>query len=176
MRNIIGIIILFILYVIFVISSETIVADSSYPDLNKNRFKSSLSMLNQAVTMGIAKNKISPATCKGCKNSKLALAKHFYEYMPIMRKKYILDKTCLNTPGGMKYHFVKADGTCGESDSWDPETANCVILVDVNGDKMPNRLYKGNDLSNINNYDRFNFIILKDKVVPANENKELLLN
>lgn len=65
----------------------------------------------------------------------------------------------------------KVNGKCGSTKSSNPDEANCVVTVDVNGIKPPNELSTGNQEVNYKFKDRYQVIILKDKAIPASNSE-----
>ena len=67
----------------------------------------------------------------------------------------------------MRFEIIKADGICGYTNTTDPAIANCVILVDVNGDRGPNM--EARNISNMtySSFDRYLVIVKSESALPA---------
>lgn len=145
-------------------------------------YKKSLSLLNQAVTMSQALDGKNANTCTGCNSNKQALADFFIQRFnvidssnPLYRQMYegLAGDRLLNNPhflikDGMLFIIEKAQGRCGDVNTTDPNQANCVIIVDINGQQPPNQLSTGNTKNQdyrVN--DRLRLIVLKEQVLPA---------
>lgn len=64
--------------------------------------------------------------------------------------------------------FEKVKGKCGEVQTFDPRKANCVVTVDINGIKSPNKFSTGNNTNNDYKFnDRYRVIVMKNTVEPA---------
>lgn len=140
------------------------------------------SLLNQAVTMSKALNGKNANTCTGCDSNKQALVDFFIQrfnvydssspYYKQMRDGLAGDRLLNNphflTKDGKLYIIEKAQGRCGDIDTIDPNQANCVIIVDVNGQQGPNQLSTGtNRNQDYRVNDRLRLIVLKELVRPA---------
>lgn len=144
--------------------------------------KKSISVLNQAVTMSQALEGKNANTCTGCNSNKQALADFFIQRFnvldnsnPLYRQMRdgltgdrLLNNPHLLTKDGMLFVIEKAQGRCGDINTTDPNQANCVIIVDVNGQQGPNQFSTGNKRNqDYRVYDRLRLIVLKEQVRPA---------
>lgn len=140
------------------------------------------SLLNQAVTMSKALDGKNANTCTGCDSNKQALADFFIQrfnvydisnpYYKQMRDGLAGDRLLNNphflTKDGKLYIIEKAQGRCGDIDTIDPNQANCVIVIDINGQQGPNQFSTGtNRNQDYRVNDRLRLIVLKELVSPA---------
>lgn len=146
------------LAVIGVVAALTIPAliQSSNEKQAKTSIKKALSVLNQALTMSIAQNGIDAASnstfsTHGDNGLRELFAQHIS----------VIDNTdnSITSADGMKYTFTATD-VCQSSSS---ATPNCVVEVDINGDKG------AEEAGSTGNYqDLYYFVVLKEQVIPAN--------
>lgn len=157
-------------------------------------YKKVISMLSQAMIISKQLDGTNANNCEGCNSNKQALANFFIKrfnvidssdpYYKNLHKKLPKDKLLENPlflmNDGMLYIIEKAQGKCGDTNTTDPDKANCVIVVDTNGHHKPNEFSTGNKKDNYKLNDRFRVIVLKDKVAPAanaqNDVAEYILN
>lgn len=117
----------------------------------KTGFKKAISVLNQAITMNIALENISPAdlTELGDDTSKeTTLMGYLAKRLNIIKETTTLEfgggNAAFYTADGMRFEFPEAGGgqMVGQGTTPDGKTCTgvkpCVVLVDVNGDKKPN--------------------------------------
>ncbi|OGI17991.1 MAG: hypothetical protein A2255_00225 [Candidatus Melainabacteria bacterium RIFOXYA2_FULL_32_9] len=141
---------------------------------SQEHFVISILKLNQAINSSIKQNKINPANCHNCKANKAALANLFIENLNVIKSNTDTINPYFYITDGMKYIITKADGICGSNDTVDPEKANCVILVDINGDKEPNIESTGNKHKRYSFRDQYRLIINANSVEPAsNSNNDV---
>ena len=144
--------------------------------------KKSISILNQAVTMSQALDGKNANTCTGCNSNKQALADFFIQRFNVLDSSNqlyrqmrdgltgdrLLNNPHLLTKDGMLFIIEKAQGRCGDINTTDPNQANCVIVVDINGQQGPNQFSTGNTRNqDYRVYDRLRLIVLKEQVRPA---------
>lgn len=67
----------------------------------------------------------------------------------------------------LKFIIEKAEGKCGANSTDDPDKANCVILIDINGDKLPNQISTGNPKQGYSFKDQYRIIINGENAHPA---------
>lgn len=159
-------------------------SDTKSASLNEfsKDYKQSISWLDEAITLSIALDDKDASNCPGCDSNKQALAdyltKRFHVYdksSDSYRQMYqaLAGDSSLNNPhfltqSGILYIVEKAQGKCGDINTTDPNQANCVIIVDINGQKPPNQLSTGNKLNkNYRVKDRLRLVVLKQTVAPA---------
>lgn len=145
-----------------------------------------VSVLNQVITMNKQIDGKDASNCVGCNSNKQALANFFMKRLNLIDYNSVYYKKSYNkfskdnlfqnphfiTNDGMLYIIEKSQGKCGNINTTDPDKANCVMIIDINGDKSPNQFSTGNKKDkNYKIKDRFRLIILKNKIVPAS-NKE----
>lgn len=145
-------------------------------------YKKALSVLNRAIMMSEQLDDSNPNNCKGCISNKQALANFFIPRFNVidnfdtytkdtlkeLSKNKLLKNPYFINNDGMLYIIEKAQGRCGEINTTDPDKANCVIIIDVNGIRPPNEFSTGNKKDkDYKLNDRFRIIVLKNKVVPA---------
>lgn len=175
--------------------SETTYNDSSSPSENTSasdaselstNFKKAISLINQALAMAQALDNNNANTCPNCNSNKQALADYFMRRLSVVdssNPSYKKLSTALAGDGWLnnpyfltkdEFLFIieKAQGRCGDINTNDPNQANCVMIVDVNGSSPPNLFSTGNKSNN--NYvinDRFRLIIHSDRITPAANNE-----
>ncbi len=154
------------LAVIGVVAALTIptIIQSSGEKQAKTAVRKAISITNQVLAMSIAENGVSGSSV----NNTAELEGLFKDYMKV------LDDSADNsfvTADGMIYSFHKAvDGTdhpnrCGDNDTDDPDSANCIIEVDINGNSGANKA------ASIGSYTDLYYLIVRDNTVnPANAN------
>lgn len=160
-------------------------SESDTKDFNTG-YKTALSHISQALVLSEALGDGNPSNCLNCYSNKQGLVDYFTKRFNVIGKsspRYIQLHTALVGDRWLNYpHFFtndgflfiieKAQGKCGETNTNDPDKANCVIIVDVNGQSPPNQFSTGNKANN--NYiinDRFRMIIFPDRITPAGNNE-----
>lgn len=91
--------------------------------------------------------------------------------LKVLEKDKLSGKPYVIFADGMLYIIEKVKGKCGTANSSNPDDANCVVIVDINGTKPPNELSTGNQEDNYKFKDRYRIIILKDKAIPASNSE-----
>lgn len=162
--------------------------NTSSPDANdlSTNFKKAISLINQALAMAQALDNNNASTCPNCNSNKQALADYFMRRLSVVdssNPSYKKLSTALAGDGWLnnpyfltkdEFLFIieKAQGRCGGINTNDPDKANCVMIVDVNGSSPPNQFSTGNKSNN--NYvinDRFRLIVHADRITPAANNE-----
>lgn len=140
-------------------------------------YRKNLSVINQAIVMD---KQLEGHDAGNCTNDK-ELAELFLRRLNVkesyispnkrtlkmLAKDKLADKPYMILVDDVLYIIEKAKGKCGSTNSSNPDEANCVVIVDVNGTKPPNELSTGDQEDNYKFKDRYRVIILKDKAVPA---------
>lgn len=148
-------------------------------------YKKSIAILSQAMIISKQLNSANANNCEGCHSNKQALANFFIKRLNVvesydssskkLQKKLHKDELLKNPyflcNDGTLYIIEKAQGKCGDTNTTDPNKANCVIVVDINGHHKPNQFSTGNNKDNYKLNDRFRIIVLKDSVAPASSAK-----
>lgn len=142
----------------------------------KVSLKKVISMLNQSIYISKQLGEETPSTCKECISNERALAAFFMKRLNVIEyanntkvaQEEFPDKPAFSTSDGMLYIVEKAKGRCGDIKTVNPDKANCVIIVDVNGFKRPNKFSTGNKKNkDYKMHDRFRVVVLKETVEPA---------
>ncbi|EKE03556.1 MAG: hypothetical protein ACD_20C00186G0005 [uncultured bacterium] len=142
---------------------------------NKHKFylKRAVASLNQALVMNIAQQGVSASDCSECNGNKAALAKLFINNLNVIDQNLSDSNPHFSVSNGQdqstRFTIERSTGSCGSNNSVDPSKANCVILVDVNGNVGPNLDATGNNKSNYRYYDRYRLIVKSSTVVPAKD-------
>lgn len=140
-------------------------------------YRKALSVINQAIVMD---KQLEGADIGNCTSDK-ALAEIFMSRfnikesykapnkrtLKILAKDKLSDKPYMIFVDDVLLIIDKVNGKCGSTNSSNPDAANCVVTVDINGIKPPNELSTGNQEDNYKFKDRYLLIILKDKAIPA---------
>lgn len=156
-----------IIGVIAAISIPVLMGETQDTEM-KTALKKAVSVLNQAIGISIAQDSEDAATCNNCTTSQ-GLTDYFSNKVSFAEKDYT--NSTFISADGIKYQFFKNGATaCGTSESVDKLTADCYVLIDVNGNKKPNKISTGNTLTEgINKYrfkDQYYFIIFPKQVLP----------
>lgn len=148
----------------------------------RTSYKVAVAVLDKAIAMSKELDGQNANNCEGCDSNKQALANFFIKRLNVYKgsdryykelHKKLSQDTLLNNPHFMTFNdhlFIieKAQGKCGEINTTDPDKANCVMVVDVDGQKTPNEFSTGNKQNKEYKIkDRLRIIVLKDKVAPA---------
>ncbi|EKE02811.1 MAG: hypothetical protein ACD_20C00328G0004 [uncultured bacterium] len=152
-----------IIGVVAALTIPALIQSTSQTEL-KTALKKSLATLNQAIVMSIAQDSVDASTCTGC-DDKTGLATFFSGKLNILSSNLTIANPYFYTTDGMKYTFDAFDTACSSTEA-DPSTANCQVLVDVNGDKNPNTVSSGNS-TNWSFKDQYRLIIRQNSVIPA---------
>ncbi len=144
--------VLITLAIIGVVAAMTI--PSVIVNTNQQEFKTGLkkavSVLNQAITMNVALENITPSDLTVESKSTAdegSLMAYLAKRLNIIKETKALEfggsNAAFYTADGMRFEFPKAGGgTMIDGDTPDGKTCTsakpCVVLVDVNGDKKPN--------------------------------------
>lgn len=133
----------------------------------KTALKKSLATLNQAIVMSVAQDSVDAGTCDNCTSAnKTALANFFIAKLNVLSSNVTATDPYFYTADGMKFTVSTMGGTCGNATSSnDPASANCVVTVDVNGDKLPNNLSSGNATYAFR--DQYRLVVKQSSVLPA---------
>lgn len=127
----------------------------------KTGFKKSLASLNQALVMSIAQDSTDAGTC--CAAASASDLNNFFK----AKMNVIANGTeWFTTADGMQYTVLKKTAQCLATESSNDTSANCVMLVDVNGARGPNTMSSGSGASAIYR-DRYTVIVRSNSVIPA---------
>lgn len=145
-------------------------------------YKKSVSSLSFALKILKELEGKDASNCSGCNSNKQALANFFIKRLNVvdstnpyykkahneLSKDSLLNNPHFITNDGMIFIIEKARGRCGDVITNNPDKANCVIIIDTNAAKPPNKFSIGNKKDkNYKINDRFRVVVLKDKIVPA---------
>lgn len=131
-------------------------------------FKKVVSVLNQALILNFAQDQATPQTFNGTlPGGKAELANFFIRKMNVVDSNMTASNPWFDTADGMKFIVTKASDFCGTNSTFDPQYADCVMKVDVNGDKAPNQEAQGNLLSNYLFRDQYYVVVGNSSVLPA---------
>jgi len=134
----------------------------------KTALKKSIAVLNQAIVMSIAQDSIDASSCTNCSSNAQKLAEFFIGKLNVLSQNVTSPNAYFYTADGMRFDIIQSNGTCGTNSTTDPAPANCVVLVDVNGDKLPNDYSTGNTTANVYTFrDRYRLIVTANSVLPA---------
>ena len=136
----------------------------------KTGLKKAVSVLNQAVTMSVAMDNTDAQSYTGGGTTNIATgAKAMRDWLAtrlnVLSTGGNATKPYLITADGMIFTFdpgYSAGGVCGASSSVVKGTANCGVIVDVNGAKKPNTESTGGVIK-----DQFFLVFKKSSVVPG---------
>jgi prepilin-type N-terminal cleavage/methylation domain-containing protein len=162
--------VLLTLAIIGVVAALTIPAllSATYQAEFKAGYKKSLSTANGALKRFIAENSIDASglittTADDAGNKSLSSA--FRSAFNLISEDTTTGQ--LTTADGMIWDFQRLNaGACNVSN--DLDTANCIVIVDVNGNKGPNDLSSGTAGTGYIIKDQFKMIIQPQMVIPAN--------
>ena len=154
------------LLILTIIGFIAFIIVSSFAGYTKQSFykasvKKAIAELNQSIAASNMKSAFGTIPY----NSSEKLTEFFKINLKI--SKYSIKNSELYANTGIKYKFF-SKGKCGGEFSTDnPDLANCVVLIDVNGDKKPNKLSSGNNPNNFDYKDQYKLIIKDRAIVPA---------
>ena len=158
-------------FVTIITLALSIFIEAGLPDVKTatppHELKEVLSKLNYSIELNINENNVNANTCPDCNSNRSALAKFFINKFNVTKSNTTATIPYFYTAYGMRIDIIRTFGKCGANNSTDPDRANCVILVDINGDKLPNSLSTGNKKQGYDFKDQYKFVVKADKVEPA---------
>ena len=149
------------LAVIGVVAALTIptLIQSSSEKQAKVSIKKAVSVLNQALTMSIAEDGIDAASSSI--NSASDLSDLFANYMSTLSTDNA--NNTFTAADGMIYTFYRKTGACNTVTNANGGAANCLVEIDINGNRG------SNSVGNVNSYsDLYYLIVQNTSIIPAN--------